>query len=81
MARINSPCTEICKNQQGKPIRRMCVLCHQKKRQILERQQARKNERIGSPGVKPAEWLSKRRSCAVLEKGGWALRFPVVFRA
>ncbi|KAK1117351.1 hypothetical protein K0M31_016723 [Melipona bicolor] len=26
----------------NKPIRRMCVLCYQKKRQILERQQARK---------------------------------------
>ncbi|KOX74793.1 hypothetical protein WN51_00400 [Melipona quadrifasciata] len=31
------------KNQQGKPIKRMCVLCYQKKRQIFERQEARKN--------------------------------------
>ncbi|KAK1120072.1 hypothetical protein K0M31_020496 [Melipona bicolor] len=34
---------EIHKNQQGKPIGRICVLCYQKKRQLLERQEARKN--------------------------------------
>ena len=36
---------EICKNQQGKSIRRMLppALCYQKKRQTAERQEARKN--------------------------------------
>lgn len=34
---------EICKNQQDKPIRRMCALCYQKKKQTVERQEARKN--------------------------------------
>ena len=34
---------EIRKNQQGKPIRRMCTLCYEKKRQIVARQEARKN--------------------------------------
>ncbi|CAK9810760.1 PiggyBac transposable element-derived protein 4 [Anthophora quadrimaculata] len=34
---------EIRKNQQGKPIRRMCALCYQKKRQTAERQEAKKN--------------------------------------
>ena len=33
---------EIRKNQQDKPIRRMCALCYQKKRQTVERQEARK---------------------------------------
>ncbi|CAK9820280.1 hypothetical protein ANTPLA_LOCUS10533 [Anthophora plagiata] len=34
---------EIRKNQQGKPVRKMCVLCYKKKRKMVERQQARKN--------------------------------------
>ncbi|XP_015440316.1 PREDICTED: uncharacterized protein LOC107195061 [Dufourea novaeangliae] len=34
---------EIRKNQQNKPVRRMCVLFYQQKRQTVERQQARKN--------------------------------------
>lgn len=34
---------EIRKNQQGKPIRRMCALCYEKKRQTVGRQEARKN--------------------------------------
>ncbi|KAI4485552.1 hypothetical protein M0802_012742 [Mischocyttarus mexicanus] len=33
---------EIRKNQQGKPVRRMCVLCYQKKRKNVGRQQAKK---------------------------------------
>ncbi|KAK1120222.1 hypothetical protein K0M31_012589 [Melipona bicolor] len=42
---------EIRKNQQGKLIRRMCVLCYQKKRQILERQEARENEKLEHNGI------------------------------
>ncbi|XP_043262470.1 piggyBac transposable element-derived protein 3-like [Colletes gigas] len=34
---------EIRRNQQGKPIRRMCALCYQKRRQTAERQEAKKN--------------------------------------
>ncbi|CAK9832747.1 PiggyBac transposable element-derived protein 4 [Anthophora retusa] len=34
---------EIHTNQQGKPIRRMCALCYQKRRQTAERQEAKKN--------------------------------------
>lgn len=34
---------EVRKNQQGKAIRRMCVLCYQKKRRTAERQEAKRN--------------------------------------
>ncbi|XP_014484795.1 PREDICTED: piggyBac transposable element-derived protein 4-like [Dinoponera quadriceps] len=34
---------EIRTNQQGKPVRRMCVLCYRKRRQTAERQEAKKN--------------------------------------